>query len=300
MPFSFFRFGERWPRVLPSPVVAAVPVAAIALLAVPVDLGAQESGRSDRTEAPPMVTDRPDRTESAATVAPGRIQLEGGWSLSSIDSGSGDVRDHAFGEALARIGLLDFLEARVGFGGFRSVDRDEKLPGEEDAGEPDGAADLSLGLKARLRRAGSKAGPDVALLAGTTLPSGEAPFSSERADPEVRLAVDQELGAGVSVGVNTGFAWESQEVRPGDRERLADALYTVAFGYGVTDRLGAFVESFGFLPISDESAGRHSLDGGLTYGLRPNLQLDVSAGLGLDDDAEDWFVGAGISIRAPR
>lgn len=43
-----------------------------------------------------------------------------------------------------------------------------------------------------------------------------------------------------------------------------------------------------------------SLDGGLTFGIRDNVQLDISAGVGLNRAADDWFVGAGVAIRVPR
>jgi hypothetical protein len=43
----------------------------------------------------------------------------------------------------------------------------------------------------------------------------------------------------------------------------------------------------------------HSFDTGLTYQARNNLQLDASSGVGLSDDADDWFVGAGISFAFP-
>lgn len=43
----------------------------------------------------------------------------------------------------------------------------------------------------------------------------------------------------------------------------------------------------------------NSFDGGFTYLLRDDLQVDASAGVGLSDDADDWFVGLGLSLRFP-
>ncbi len=39
------------------------------------------------------------------------------------------------------------------------------------------------------------------------------------------------------------------------------------------------------------------IDGGFTYLVRDTLQLDVAAGVGLSDEADDWFVGIGVSAR---
>jgi len=41
----------------------------------------------------------------------------------------------------------------------------------------------------------------------------------------------------------------------------------------------------------------HSVNGGVSFLLRDNLQLDLSAGVGLNDAAHDFFVGAGAVWR---
>jgi hypothetical protein len=96
------------------------------------------------------------------------------------------------------------------------------------------------------------------------------------------------------------MAWESRLNDAGKRVNLSNYLYTLAFGLGITDRLGSFLEVFGDVPASAPGTPANYFDGGLTYLLRDNLQFDVSAGVGLSHAAEDWFVGAGISVRFPR
>ena len=71
-------------------------------------------------------------------------------------------------------------------------------------------------------------------------------------------------------------------------------------GMGVSDRVGAFVEVFGDIPLNANGGPKNSLDGGLTYLLRDNLQLDAAVGVGISDDADNWFVGLGITVRFPR
>ena len=81
-------------------------------------------------------------------------------------------------------------------------------------------------------------------------------------------------------------------------------VYSAALGVGLTERLGAFAELFGAEPLDsppgEPSDSAVSADAGLTWLVRPNVQLDLSAGGGLTDATEDWFVGAGISVRWPR
>ena len=61
-------------------------------------------------------------------------------------------------------------------------------------------------------------------------------------------------------------------------------------------RASVFVEYHG--TFSDESVpDMHAADGGFTWLLGDDLQLDVSAGAGLDDDAPDFLVSAGVAWR---
>jgi hypothetical protein len=67
----------------------------------------------------------------------------------------------------------------------------------------------------------------------------------------------------------------------------------------MTDKLGCFVEFFGDIPTGSNGGSANSFDGGFTYLIADNLQLDVFSGVGLSGDADDWFIGAGFSIRFP-
>lgn len=254
-------------------------------------------------DAPDLVTDRPDQTESAESVPAGLFQLEIGWTyaLEEGEGGGGEIRSHAVPEALLRIGLGSGLEARVGFAGW--ISEDEELADGPDRTDS-GVGDVEVGLKWRVVR-GNGASPQIALLGGVTLPLGQEGFGSERADPTVRLSLSHDLSERVALGYNAGLSWETAVFEaPGSptREALdtqADFLYTLALGVGLTERLGAFFESYGFLGLSDGRPDRHSLDGGLTLLLSPTLQLDLRSGFGLNEAAEDWLIGAGLSVRFP-
>ncbi len=273
-----------WPLALGAAVVAGV------VLAAP-DLSAQD--------APPLVTDRPDQTESTAVVSPGFAQLELGWTVSEASDGVEEVRAHTLPEALVRIGVLPRVELRVGLPSWSSVEAEV----EDSELRMEGLGDASLGLKLGLVEGGGRA-PSLALLGGTTIPTGEEGVGSERADPSFRLAASGDLGERLSLGVNVGVQWATESVAgPADGPAVdtgADFLYTAALGIAMTDRVGLFLESFGFAGLEASRAARHSLDGGFTVLIAPNLQLDVRAGAGVDDDAEDWFLGAGFALRLPR
>lgn len=256
-------------------------------------------------EPGPLVTDRPDRTESAQSVAAGLFQLEVGWTYALERADAHEVRSHAVPGALLRIGLGSGLEARVGFAGWITQDEEgtdplaDPLPGPGADPSPDGAGDADVGFKWELLSP-DREGARLALLGGITVPTGSTGVGSERVDPAVRIAASNGLGERISLGYNVGFQWETVEKAEDSLDTQADLLYTAALGFGLSDRVGAFLESFGFFGLAAGRPDRHSLDGGLTVSLTDALQLDTSAGVGINEAAEDWFVAAGVSVRFPR
>ena len=75
-------------------------------------------GFLDRDPAPltaPLVTDRPDFTESTKTIPRGHLQIEAGFTFVYDRRGDDRLRDHAAPELLLRIGLADDFELRIGF-----------------------------------------------------------------------------------------------------------------------------------------------------------------------------------------
>lgn len=239
---------------------------------------------------PELVTDRPDQTESSETISPGYIQFEFGWTHTEDDEDE-DLTSDAFPQTLVRIGVADNLELRFGFDGFIWEDT-------EGTGTDKGAGDLNVGLKWKLWEE-SGWWPQTAVLADTSLPTGKAPFSSERFDPSVRLACSHTLTETLGLGYNVAGVWSSEEDAAGDRDTTASIACSIVLGIAVSDRLGTFVELFGETP-TDEGKPANSFDAGVTYLLADNLQIDFLAGVGLSEAANDWFAGAGLVWRLPR
>jgi hypothetical protein len=243
----------------------------------------------------PLITDRPDQTESSAVVGPGFVQLEVGWTYSRRDDGPSHLGSHAVPQIMARIGLVNRLEARVGFAGWQTVRVEEAMAVLDDRG----VGDIEVGVKYQLH-AGRGVTPSLALLAGASVPTGEEAFSSGRVDPSFRLSFAHELTRRVSLGYNVGTQWVTETDQSGLRDTRAETTYTLAFGVSLTERLGVFAESFGTLALDHRGSDTHSLDGGLTLLLTNSAQLDVSGGFGLNSAPDDWFVGLGFAVRLPR
>jgi len=250
----------------------------------------------DHPEA--MVTDRPDQTESAIVVRPGKLQIETGLTITKDDDG------HALEipGTLFRVGIVERFELRIGMSG---MNKSFGTDGEA------GLGDIDLGGKLRLwDERGWR--PEAALLFSASLPVGEDEFSSGRIDPSFRFSFAHTLSERVGLGYNLGMTWETgEEVRSEHfrawltgRERVEKETdvfvnYTATVGVGLTDQLGMFVEFFGDVGLDDADTA-HYFDGGFTWAPLTHLQFDLSAGVGLNDAASDWFVGAGCSVRFPR
>lgn len=251
-------------------------------------LFASSAGAQPATD-PELITDRPDQTESSTTVSPGFVQIESGFLRTESDEGSGDASSESVPGTLARIGLTDELELRIGWAG-----REESEAGGSSA---DGSGDGELGLKWHLWGESGKR-PDAGLLVGTSVPIGSDGISSERFDPSFRFAFAHGLSPRVDLAYNLGYAWETGEAEGGDRRTDGSAVWTVAAGFGVSERLGAFVELFGAVP--EKGSADTSMDGGFTWLVRPNFQLDVYGGVGLSDQAPDRLLGFGFAWRLPQ
>ena len=227
-----------------------------------------------------LVTDRPDATESSSVLQPGYVQAELGW----LFTDSGDAENHELPQTLIRMGVVDRVELRLGWSGYIDADPPE---------EGDGVGAGELGTKIYLAEERGVF-PEAALLAAVSVPWGEDDVSSNEMDPSFRFVFSHTLSDAFSLGCNLGAEWTTE-----DDSTLGSFVYTVALGVGLSRSLGAYVEFFGDVGLSAPGTA-HSFDGGLTYAVRDNLQLDVLAGVGLSDDADDWFAGTGVSYRLPN
>lgn len=263
-------------------VRAASRVAAFLVLVAALPAAAQQ---------PELVTDRPDQTESAVVVPKGWLQLEVGATVTRDETGGETTEVLELPGTLLRLGLSDHVELRLGWGGYADLETSQGGLELSDSG----VLDAEVGAKVHLapERGGR---PEMALLFGASVPVGEADFSSDRVDPAFRFSAAHTLSESVGLGYNVGLEWGTAVDGNGDRSTVSDVFYSVAAGFGLSPRWGAFGELFGNLEGSSDAGSRHSVNGGLTYLAKPNLQLDAAAGVGLSDAADDWFVVLGFSV----
>lgn len=247
-------------------------------------LGASALWFASGAGAEPLVTDRPDFTESAETVGPGRLQLEGGYTFFRVE----EEKLHSLGELLLRIGLVEQLEFRLAGNSYVWL--------ESPSGDDQGFVNMSLGAKIKLLDAPERFDvlrPNVALIVETTVPTGSVDFSADEPQPIVKVPLSWDISGSLSLGSNLNYAYLSE-----DGDRFHQFSGSLVLGYKLTEKWGTYIEYFGFVPASKDGPNESFFDGGFTYLVNDNLQLDARAGIGaFNGKSPDYFVGVGVAWR---
>jgi len=234
----------------------------------------------------PLVTDRPDFTESTLAVPLGRVQIEAGLTFTRDGAGGGEhAESFEASEVLLRVGLVRGFELRIGAPNYAWED--------DGSAELDGLTDMGIGFKLEL---GEQSGvrPSLAVLGELSIPTGDLEFTSDEVDPTVLLAWAYDIGeSGWSVAGNVG----ASSVSDGSGDRFEEFSSSLAMGIPLTGSLGAYAEYYGFYRHDAGAGPEHYFNAGLTHLINNNTQLDFRAGLGLNGTADDFFTGAGVSFR---
>ncbi|WP_417392864.1 transporter [Gimesia sp.] len=239
----------------------------------------------------PLQTDRPNFTSTSVTVGKGVTQLEFGYTYLDSEEQGADVKYQSFGEFLFRRGIVaDWMEFRLSF---------SPLEQATDAGlyqnTTFGSQDLGLALQFALTPQQGIL-PEMALITSMSVPTGSSAFTANQVEPGIDLVYAWTLNDFVNVAASTQGYGDVDD----SGESFLEIAQSCSVGYTLTEKLGAFTEWFVLIPSGARTARtEHYFDAGFTYLITNNLQLDLSAGVGLNDAADAYFVGAGCSIRFP-
>ncbi|WP_164101850.1 transporter [Candidatus Laterigemmans baculatus] len=246
--------------------------------------GTSFSGGPDLDE--PIVTDRPDFTEASSTVGRGVAQLELGYTYSYDDAAGTTTKSHSYPEPLLRYGIFaDWLEMRVAW----------NYADEESAGmSASGSEDLLLGFKVGLTPQEGIL-PEMAIIPQLRVPTGASAFTADETLPGFNWVYSWDISDLISTAGSTQF---NRATDDSTSEAYTEWAQSWTVGYSLAERAGAYTEWFAFFPHSADSAQpEHYFNGGFTYLLSDDVQWDIRSGIGLNDAADDYFVGTGLAIR---
>ena len=224
-------------------------------------------------------TDRPDQTEASSVVPKKFLQIETGAFYEELQN----VKSTTYNTTLLRYGLLDNLELRLGFDNTSIKVNSNTIAS--------GFSPLLLGVKIGITEE-KGALPEIAFIGHVNMPFfASNDFDTKSTGTDFRFSLSHTLNERSSLGYNIGMAWDGDVT-------TASYIYTIAYGYSISDKVGAYLELYGDIP--ENSSFNHLWDAGLTYLVSDNIQLDVSGGIGITNVVQDLFLSAGISIRIPE
>jgi hypothetical protein len=252
---------------------------AAAAIAAPAQAPAPSTAQADNGTIDP---DRPDVTNGPHLVDVGLLQIE----LGGVFNRTGDGRHNMGTPVTARVGLTDWLEARVGTDGFLSV--------TDPTGNQSGLGNVQVGAKLRLW-ADPGGVPILSILPTINLPAASESkgLGSGQADYTVALLtgtdfltrghIDANYGIG-RIGAGTGLP------------RFTQHLVSFSANADIPGPATPYVETFWFSRQDAAGGPVAAIDGGAIYVINPRLALDGGVQIGLTAAAPSLSAFGGMSV----
>jgi Putative MetA-pathway of phenol degradation len=233
----------------------------------PIDLMAQ---------IPSIQLDRPDQTECPFIVPVDYIQVENGFTYENVNKNQKSI---FYPSSLWKYGLSKRFE-------FRLI---TELVSQKAGNETIvGLNPITIGFKGNICQ--EKGLIPVTSFIGhlTTANVGSKEFHTSYIAPSFRFTMQHTLSNKISLAYNLGAKWDGET-------RDQTYLYTLTMGTALSEKLGGYIEIYGYVPRNEKSD--HRFDCGFTYLINNDLMMDLSAGFGLTDNSPKSYLSLGISYR---
>jgi len=253
-------------------------VGALALFAAP-----------QQAEEDKVSPDRPGFGTPTTLVRPGMMQFETGFARETDSSEGLSTRLFVMPTSLLRFGMTDRLELRLESGGILR----EREQGPDGILHRNGAGDVSFAAKLRLWDERLFL-PAVTLIPSLSSPFGSPGHSSGGYDPKVILAWAKDLPAEFGIGGNLSYGSVTADL---DRATARDFSLGVERGFGpITGFVEAYQQRLGTGKDADKA---WAMQTGAAFGLWKNFAFDISLGRAITNNAPDFMIGFGLSMRSP-
>lgn len=242
----------------------------------------------------PLESDRPDFSESPITVGKGVVQVEAGYEY-FLDRHAGDVQsEHNFPVALFRIGMFaEWFEWRIEYSYQIINDTISNNPLPPTQSQISGSEDLVLAAKVCLTPQEGIL-PAMGVIPSLAVPSGSPSITEGAVLPGFIWACGWEINKKIEVEMNTDLFRRRDEVG----NDFTEFAQSIAVQFHWTKHFESYIEWYVTSPTGRTiERTEHNADGGFIFPITDNLQLDVEAGLGLNEAARDFFAGAGATVR---
>lgn len=224
--------------------------------------------------------DRPDVTNGTHIVDTGLLQIEIGGLFTRASS-----QQHALGTPFtARIGVSDWLEARIGTDGL--------LVQSDGTAHATGVGGTQIGAKLRLWTEPGGV-PVLSILPTVNLPTAsvEKGLGSGSADVTVAMLTGTDLGGRSHVDFNYGVGSIG-----GGSGHFAQHLVSVSASAAVSKNWNPYIEAFWFSRQDAAGAAVAAIDAGVIYELGAKYALDGGVQVGVSREAPALQAFGGLSM----
>lgn len=229
-----------------------------------------------QAQTEPIQADRPDQTETPAIVPKGMFQVETGFTFQKNDENS---NSNSLPAVLWKYGVNENFELRLITEFVSEKNFDEKT---------NGFTPVLIGFKVKLCEEKGII-PKTSFIGHIGLPNvASSKYKNDFVAPEFRFTMQHTLSEKFSLSYNLGCEWDGMSPE-------TTFIYTLTTGYSINKKLGFYAELFGFAP--EKNKANHSFDGGFTYLINNNFMVDLSSGVGITENAPDYYMALGCSFR---
>lgn len=229
---------------------------------------------AQETEIVELIGDRPDQTESAFIIPKGYFQFEDGFLYENETS---ETQNISYSSMLLRYGLFENFELR-----FATEYSKTMRTGLDDI---KGFSPFSIGAKIHVNEEKGWI-PQIAFLTHINIAqTGAKEFLQDYHNAQMAMTFNHTINKSWSIGYSLGV-----EFLPDVNHSVG--TYTFVNGISISEKIGAFIEAYG--NFSKYEYADNKINGGVTFLVLPNLQLDFAGGFGLSQYSANNYFGLGL------
>lgn len=151
----------------------------------------------------------------------------------------------------------------------------------------DGLNSLQVGSRYNIIPTSDGLIPALGVQARIKLTAVDSDYRDKHAIPIITIASVHNLSHRFNLFTNLGGEFNADKNAP-------SMFYTLNLSYSINNKWGSFIENYGNV---DQNLFYSYMDGGLSYLLNKDHQLDMSLGWGHNHGVQHHFVSVGISSR---
>ena len=172
---------------------------------------------------------------------------------------------------------------------IRGLNQFESVKNKNTSEKANGISDLELGAKVQIFQK-ENVNTEIAFLTHLIIPTGSMDLNNDKFGTINKLSISHAINDNIGLGYNVGYNYFGLG--------KGDFTYSVAVGFGITDKFGFYLEPYG--EIIDFETHEASFDAGIAYLVKDIVQFDFSFGTGINHTMNYISVGCSINIAKQK